>query len=95
MELFAYILERLKATQDGDGTLLDHSTILYGAALSDGNQHSNYNLPLLVAGHAVGQRGGRHVAAKALTPAANPFVNMLDRVGVAAEALATARGCCI
>ena len=92
VELFAYFLERLKATQDGDGTLLDHSTILYGAALSDGNQHSNHNLPLLVAGHAGGQRGGRHVAAKAMTPAANLFVNMLDRVGVATEAFGDSTG---
>jgi len=92
VELFTYFLERLKATQDGDGTLLDHSTILYGAALSDGNQHSNHNLPLLVAGHAGGQRGGRHVAAKAMTPAANLFVNMLDRVGVATEAFGDSTG---
>ena len=92
VELFAYFLERLKATQDGDGALLDHSTILYGAALSDGNQHSNHNPPLLAAGHAGGQRGGRHVAAKALTPGANVFVNMLDRVGVAAEVFGDSTG---
>lgn len=92
VELFAYFLERLKATQDGDGTLLDHSTILYGGALSDGNQHSNHNLPLLVAGHAGGQKGGYHVAAKAETPAANLFVNMLDRVGVKAEKFGDSTG---
>lgn len=92
VELFAYFLERLKATPDGDGTLLDHSTIMYGAALSDGNQHSNHNLPLLVAGHAGGQQGGRHVAAKPMTPAANLFVNMLDRVGVAAESFGDSTG---
>ncbi|MFN0103450.1 MAG: DUF1552 domain-containing protein [Bryobacteraceae bacterium] len=92
VELFAYFVERLKATKDGDGTLLDHSTILYGGALSDGNQHSNHNLPLVVAGHAGGQRGGRHVAAKSMTPAANLFVNMLDRVGVAAEGFGDSTG---
>jgi hypothetical protein len=92
VELFSYFLERLKATPDGDGTLLDHSTLLYGAALSDGNQHSNHNLPLLVAGRAGGQRGGRHVAAKAETPAANLFVNMLDRVGVRAEQFGDSTG---
>lgn len=92
VELFSYFLERLKATQDGDGTLLDHSTILYGGALSDGNQHSNHNLPLLVAGHAGGQKGGYHVAAKAETPAANLFVNMLDRVGVKAEKFGDSTG---
>ena len=60
--------------------------------MSDGNQHSNHNLPLLVAGHAGGQRGGRHVAAKAMTPAANLFVNMLDHVGVATETFGDSTG---
>jgi len=92
VQLFAYFVERLKATKDGDGTLLDHSTILYGGALSDGNQHSNHNLPLLVAGHAGGQKGGHHVAAKPMTPAANLFVNMLDRVGAGANAFGDSTG---
>ncbi|MBI2689797.1 MAG: DUF1552 domain-containing protein [Acidobacteria bacterium] len=92
VELFSYFLERLKATQDGDGTLLDHSTILYGAALSDGNQHSNHNLPLIVAGHAGNQRGGMHVAAKPMTPAANLFVNMMNRAGVTAEKFGDSTG---
>ena len=52
VELFAKFVEKLKATPDGDGSLLDHSAILYGGALSDGNAHSNFDLPLLVAGHA-------------------------------------------
>ena len=55
VELFAYFLEKLKATPDGDGTLLDHSPILYGSALSDGNSHAHYNLPL-----AGGRRRDRH-----------------------------------
>jgi hypothetical protein len=92
VELFSYFLERLKATPDGDGTLLDHATIHYGGALSDGNQHSNHNLPLLVAGHAGGQKGGRHVAAKPETPAANLFLNMLGRAGVAAESFGDSTG---
>lgn len=92
VELFSYFVGRLKATADGDGTLLDHSTILYGGALSDGNQHNNHNLPLLVAGHAGGQRGGMHLAAKPMTPAANLFVNMLGRVGVQAEGFGDSTG---
>jgi len=92
VELFAYFVEKLKATPDGDGTLLDHSAILYGGALSDGNQHSNSNLPLLVAGHAGGLRGGRHVAAEPKTPVANLFVNLLDRVGVAADSFGDSTG---
>ena len=92
VELFAYFVEKLKATPDGDGTLLDHSAILYGGALSDGNQHSNSNLPLLVAGHAGGLRGGRHVAAAPKTPVANLFVNLLDSVGVATESFGDSTG---
>lgn len=85
VELFAYFVEKLKATADGDGTLLDHSAILYGSALSDGNSHSNFDLPLVLAGHAGGIRGGRHVAAAPRTPVANLFVNMLNSAGVATE----------
>jgi len=85
VELFSYFLERLKATNDGDGNLLDHSTILYGGAISDGNQHSNHNLPLVVAGHAGGLKGGRHFAAEAKTPATNLFVDILNRSGVEVE----------
>lgn len=85
VELFSYFLERLKGLNDGDGSLLDHSTILYGGAISDGNQHSNHNLPLVIAGHAGGLKGGRHVAAAAHTPAANLFVDILNRSGVELE----------
>jgi hypothetical protein len=92
VELFAYFLEKLKATADGDGSLLDHSAILYGGALSDGNQHSNTNLPLLVAGHAGGIRGGRHVVTEAQTPAANLFVHMLNSVGIEQESFADSTG---
>ncbi len=92
VELFSYFVERLKATPDGDGSLLDHSSILYGGALSDGNQHSNQNLPLLLAGHAGGLRGGRYVEAPADTPVTNLFVNMMDRAGVPAEGFGDSTG---
>src|SRR5216684_6204494 len=82
VELFAHFVERLKATADGDGSLLDHSVVLYGSALSDGNAHSNFDLPLLVAGHAGGLRGGRHIASEARTPVANLFVQLMNGVGV-------------
>src|SRR6267142_338285 len=82
VELFAGFVERLKATPDGDGSLLDHSAILYGSALSDGNAHSNSDLPLLVAGHAGGLRGGRHIASEARTPVSNLFVQLMNSVGV-------------
>jgi uncharacterized protein DUF1552 len=92
VELFAGFVERLKATSDGDGSLLDHSAILYGSALSDGNAHSNSDLPLLIAGHAGGIRGGRHVASEAKTPVANLFVHLLNSIGVETERFADSTG---
>ncbi len=92
VELFSYFVAKLKATQDGDGTLLDHSSILYGGALSDGNAHSNFNLPLLVAGHAGGTQGGRHIAAESRTPVANLFVNLLNNSGIELETFGDSTG---
>jgi hypothetical protein len=92
VELFAGFLQRLKQTADGEGTLLDHSAILYGSALSDGNVHSNVNLPLVLAGHAGGLRGGRQVAAEPGTPVADLFVEILNHVGVKTEAFADSVG---
>jgi len=84
-ELFAGFLDRLKSTPDGDGTLLDHSAILYGSALSDGNAHSNVDLPLVLAGHAGGLKGGRHIASERGTPVANLFVELMNAVGLETE----------
>ena len=92
VELFASFLAQLKATSDGDGTLLDHSAILYGGALSDGNAHSSFDLPLLVAGHAGGIRGGRNLAAEAKTPVANLFVQLLNNVGLETQTFADSTG---
>ena len=80
VELLAYFLKRLKASQDATGSLLDQSVVLYGGALSDGNAHSSSNLPLLVAG---GQ-GGQHIAAPQ-QPVANLFVDLLNRVKIPTE----------
>jgi hypothetical protein len=92
VELFAGFVKKLKATSDGDGTLLDHSAILYGGALSDGNAHSNFDLPLVVAGHMGGIRGGRYVAAEAKTPVANLFVQVLNCAGMETERFADSSG---
>ncbi len=92
VELFAWFVERLKSTPDGDGSLLDHSAILYGGALSDGNAHSNSDLPLVIAGHAGGIRGGRYLAAEAKTPVANLFVQMMNGVGVETASFADSTG---
>jgi hypothetical protein len=82
-KLFAYFLDRLKSTPDGDGTLLDHSMIIYASAISDGNQHLHENLPVLLAGRANGElRPGRHIIYPDKTPMANLYLSLLDRLGV-------------
>jgi len=79
----AYLLDRLQKTQDGDGTLLDHSLVLYGSSLSDGNQHNFSPLPIVVAGGGAGRvKGGRHVVFPKDTHMSNLLVAMLDKMGV-------------
>jgi hypothetical protein len=86
--LVAYFLEKLKATPDGDGTLLDHSMILYGSCMSNPNVHNHSPLPILVAGGAAGQmKGGRHLKYPADTPMANLLVTMLHKAGVPQESM--------
>jgi len=83
---FTYLLDKLKATPDGDGTLLDHSMIVYGSALADGNAHQHNNLPTVLAGRGNGTlRPGRHVRVANETPMANLYLSMLDRMGVQVE----------
>src|SRR2546423_2272104 len=82
-KMLAYYLDRLRATPDGDGSLLDHSMILYGSALSDGNLHLYTNLPLLlVAGGSLGIKGGRHIRFPRGTPMTNLLLTMLDNANV-------------
>ncbi len=85
VSLFAYFLQRMKETPDGDGSLLDRSVILYGAGMSEGNGHVPLNLPILLAGGGTGLKGGRHVKAASGTPLANLHVGLLNRLGVPAE----------
>lgn len=83
VSLFAEYLEKLKATPDGDGSLLDHSVLLYGSGMGNPSTHDHDNLPILVAGGAsCGVRGGRHVKFDRGTPLANLHLTLLDRVGV-------------
>jgi len=93
MDQFAYFLGKLKSTQDGDGTLLDHSMIIYGSGLADGDRHDHNNLPALLAGRAGGSvTPGRHVRSPKETPMANLFVSMLDRMGVPVETFGDSKG---
>jgi len=90
--LLAHFLEKLRTTPDGDGSLLDHSMILYGSGLGDGDQHSHDNLPALVAGGGAGQlQGGRHLKLRE-TPMTNLLVSLLHKVGVPVEHLGDSTG---
>lgn len=83
VSLFSEFVDKLRATPDGDGTLLDHVAIIYGAGMSEGNGHVPENLPILVVGGASGRiAGGRHLKFAKGTPLANFHLSMLDRFGV-------------
>ena len=90
--LFAYFLEKLRATAEGDGSLLDHVMIIYGAGMSDGNQHAPENLPILLAGGGRELKGGRHLRYPTHTPLANLHVTILDRLGVHVDRLGDSTG---
>lgn len=93
VEQFAYFLGKLDATPDGDGTLLDHSMVVYGSGLSDGNRHTHHDLPVVLAGRANGKVGaGRHVLYPKETPMTNLFLTMLDVMGVATNDLGDSSG---
>jgi Protein of unknown function (DUF1552) len=82
-KMLAYYLDKLRSTPDGDGSLLDHSMILYGAGLSDANLHLYSDLPLLLVGNSnVGFKGGQHVKFPQRTPMSNLLLTMLDKAGV-------------
>ena len=83
VKLFTHFLGKLKATPDGDGTLLDHSLVLYGSGMSDGNSHNHTDLPVLVAGGASGKlKGGRHIQNPKDTPMANLLLSLLETLQV-------------
>ena len=92
-ELFSYFLKRLHCTNDGEGTLLDRSMIVYGSGLSDGNRHTHENLPVLLAGHGNGSlKPGRHIVYKQGTPMTNLYLGLLDRMGVKPDTLGDSTG---
>jgi hypothetical protein len=92
-ELFAWFVDKLASTPEGDGTLLDHSLFLYGAGLSNPNLHAHYDLPLMLIGGAAGRmKGGKHLVFKQETPMCNLLLSMLDKVGVDAESLGDSSG---
>ena len=93
VQLFARFLDRLRATPDGDGTLLDHSLIVYGSGMSDGNGHTGGPLPLAVVGRGVGRvRGNRHVVTPQNTPMANALLTLAQACGVERESFGISTG---
>jgi Protein of unknown function (DUF1552) len=93
VKLFAYLLERLKATPDGDDNLLNRSLILYGSSISDGNLHTHHDLPIVLAGGGAGQaKGNRHVVYPKDTPLNNLLLSMLEKTGVPVEKFGDSTG---
>ncbi len=93
VELFAKLLEKLKATPDGDGSLLDHALIVYGSGMSDGNAHDPKNLPIVVAGGGAGLiRPGRHLRFPKDTPLANLHLTLMDKLGVRLDKIGDSTG---
>jgi hypothetical protein len=93
VSLFAYFVEKLKNTPEGDGSLLDHGLFLYGSGMGNPNVHDHVNLPIIVAGGASGRvKGGRHIKYAEPTPLANLHLTLLERVGVRLDAFADSKG---
>ncbi|HEX4613846.1 MAG TPA: DUF1552 domain-containing protein [Urbifossiella sp.] len=93
VEQFAYLLGRLKAVADGDGTLLDRCLVVYGSGISDGNDHTHADLPILLAGRGNGTvTPGRHVGFPRETPLTNLYLSLLDRMGAAVDAFGDSTG---
>jgi hypothetical protein len=93
VSLFAYFLDRLRRTPDGDGSLLDHSALLYGSGIGNPNIHDHTDLPIIVAGGALGGfRHGRHIRYDRPTPLANLHLTLLDKIGVTIDSFADSNG---
>ena len=93
VSLFAYFLEKLSSTPEGNGSLLDHSIYLYGSGMGNPNVHDHVNLPILVAGGGAGKlKGGRHVSYAEPKPLANLHLTLLEKVGVRLGAFADSQG---
>jgi len=90
---FAYLCKKLAATREGDGTMLDHTLMMYGTGISDSNTHFHDDLPIvLVGGEKTGVKGGRYVRHPKGTPLANLHVAMLQRMGVEVESFGDSTG---
>jgi hypothetical protein len=90
---FAYLVAKMEATPEGDGTMLDHTLFLYGTGISDSNTHFHDDLPIaVVGGQRVGIRGGRYVRHPRGTPIANLYLSILDKLGIHIEKFGDSTG---
>ena len=93
MTLFARLIDKMRNTPDGDGTLLDHSILLWGAGMGDGDHHTPYNLPVTLAGGGCGTlKGGRHLKYALHTPFMNLGLSLLDKVGAHVDQISDSTG---
>ena len=93
LSLFVHALEKLRAADDGEGSILDHSTILYGSGMSDSNIHAALNLPTLIVGGGAGQiTGGRHLVYPSGTPLTNLQLALLQKIGAPMEHFGDSNG---
>lgn len=92
VEQFAWFLEKLKSTPDGNGNLLDNSMILCGGGIRDGNRHDHTDLPLLLAGHGGNLKQGRVITADEGTPMTNLYLSLIDRMGGKAQRIGDSNG---
>jgi hypothetical protein len=93
VDTLAYFLRKLQAIPEGDGTLLDHSVVLYGSGMSDGNTHNNYNVPVVVIGGRDQKiKGNRHLRYPKGTPLANLSLSLMTKFGVPGERFGNSSG---
>ena len=93
VERFAEFMDKLAKTPDGDGSLLDHSMLMYGSNMSNSDRHNNYPLPIILAGGACGQlRGGRHMALPEYTTLSNLHLTVVNKAGLELKNLADSTG---
>ena len=91
--LFSKLIERMHNTPDGDGSLLDHSIMMYGTGMGDGDHHTPYNLPVILVGGGSGKmKGGRHIKYAMHTPFMNLGLTLLDKVGVQVDSISDSTG---
>jgi len=91
IQLLSYFLEKLRNTPDGDGNVLDHSMVLYGSGISDGDQHSHVDLPLVLVGGAATNKA-RHLRFPSYTPMSNLFLGMLDKLDIPTQSMGDSNG---